>query len=45
LLARALDITSGDFSVIYVRDAQGYVTRIVLGLGDDVDALLEAARH
>jgi LPXTG-site transpeptidase (sortase) family protein len=47
LLARALELPLGEFSVIYVRDqAQGgAISRIVLGLGDDVDALLEAARH
>jgi hypothetical protein len=45
VLADALGIPSGDFSVIYTRDAQGNVTKIVFGLGDDIDALLEASRH
>jgi LPXTG-site transpeptidase (sortase) family protein len=42
-LGIALGTDSGDFSVIYVRDAQGQITRIVLGLGDDIDALLDAS--
>jgi LPXTG-site transpeptidase (sortase) family protein len=47
LLARALELPLGDFTVVYVRDQfqAGAISRIVLGLGDDVDALLEAARH
>jgi LPXTG-site transpeptidase (sortase) family protein len=44
-LGRALDIPSGDFSVVYVRDAQGSIARVILGLGDDADALIEAARR
>jgi len=44
-LGRALATDSGDFSVIYTRDATGQITKIVLGLGDDVDELLEASRH
>lgn len=44
-LARALGIPSGEFSVIYTKDVQGTITRIIVGLGDDVDALLEASRH
>jgi LPXTG-site transpeptidase (sortase) family protein len=44
-LGSALSTDSGDFSVIYTRDGQGQVTKIVLGLGDDVDELLEASRH
>jgi LPXTG-site transpeptidase (sortase) family protein len=34
----------GDFSVIYTRDPKGTITSIVLGLGDDFDALLEHAK-
>ncbi len=44
-LGSALATDSGDFSVIYTRDAQGQITRMVLGLGDDIDELLEASRH
>lgn len=32
---------NADFSVIYLRDAKGSVTSIVIGLGDDFDALIE----
>jgi LPXTG-site transpeptidase (sortase) family protein len=41
-LAEALG--SGDFSVLYTRDAKGTFSSIVLGLGDDFAALLEHAR-
>ncbi|MCA1648140.1 MAG: sortase, partial [Chloroflexi bacterium] len=41
-LAQALG--SGDFSVIYVRDPKGSISRIVMGLGDDLDALIEQAQ-
>lgn len=44
-LGSALATDSGDFSVIYTRDAQGAITKMVLGLGDDIDALLEASRR
>lgn len=42
ILAKA--VSSGDFSVIYTRDPKGAITSIVLGLGDDFDALLELAK-
>jgi hypothetical protein len=35
---------SGDFSVVYTRDAQGSITSIVLGLGDDYAALIAQSR-
>ncbi len=35
---------SGDFVVIYLRDAKSNITSIVLGLGDDFDALIQQAR-
>jgi sortase (surface protein transpeptidase) len=41
-LAEALG--SGDFSVVYARDARGMFSSIVLGLGDDFNTLLEQAR-
>jgi hypothetical protein len=31
--------------VIYSRDARGLITSIVLGLGDDFDALLQQSRQ
>ncbi len=37
-LAQALG--QGDFSVVYLKDARGAITNLVLGLGDDLDALL-----
>jgi hypothetical protein len=40
-----LAVGSGDFSVTYTRDARGMVTSIILGLGDDIDALLQQARR
>src|SRR5262249_12866595 len=43
-LAAALGVDSGDFSVIYTRDQRGLVSGIVVGLGDDFDALLQQAR-
>ncbi len=45
ILGSALGTDSGDFSVIYTRDAQGQITKVVLGLGDDIDELLEASRR
>jgi hypothetical protein len=44
-LAEALGLTSGDFSVVYTRDARGAITSIVLGLGDDFDALIAQSRR
>jgi LPXTG-site transpeptidase (sortase) family protein len=43
-LAQALSLTSGDFSVIYTRDAKGAITSVVIGPGGDIDALLTASR-
>jgi LPXTG-site transpeptidase (sortase) family protein len=42
-LAQALG--TGDFSVLYLRDARGTVTSIILGLGDDLDGLMQQARR
>jgi LPXTG-site transpeptidase (sortase) family protein len=36
---------TADFSVIYTRDAKGQITSILLGLGDDLGALIEQARR
>lgn len=36
---------SGDFSVIYLRDARGAVTTVIFGLGDDLDALIAQSRR
>jgi hypothetical protein len=44
-LAKALSLDSGDFSVIYTRNASGAITSIVLGPGDDLDAIEDDARH
>jgi hypothetical protein len=43
----SLDVAlgTGDFSVIYTRDARGTITSIILGLGDDFDALMQQARR
>jgi hypothetical protein len=35
---------SGDFSVLYTRDKSGQINTIVVGVGDDLDALLTQAR-
>jgi hypothetical protein len=43
-LATVLGLDSGDFSVIYSRDARGAITSITIGPGDDIDALLKDAR-
>jgi LPXTG-site transpeptidase (sortase) family protein len=40
-----LALGSADFSVMYLRDARGMVTSIILGLGDDIDALMQQARR
>jgi LPXTG-site transpeptidase (sortase) family protein len=45
VLGSALATDSGDFSVIYTRDQQGAITRIIFGLGEDIDALLDASRR
>jgi LPXTG-site transpeptidase (sortase) family protein len=37
----AMALGTGDFSVVYVRDRQGLVTRTILGLGDDIAALID----
>jgi len=39
-LAQALALPSSDFLVVYARDAQGRITRFVLGPGDDPNAVL-----
>jgi hypothetical protein len=44
-LAQALSLTSGDFSVIYEKNGAGAITGIVLGLGDDLDAIQTDARR
>ena len=43
-LAQALTLPSPDFSVVYTRDAKGSITSVVLGPGDDIDALLTSSR-
>jgi hypothetical protein len=35
---------TADFTVIYPRDDKGAITGIIVGLGDDIDALLQQAR-
>ena len=42
-LAQALG--SGDFSVIYTCDPTGAITSILLGLGDDFEALIQQSRR
>jgi LPXTG-site transpeptidase (sortase) family protein len=44
-LAQALSLPSGNFSVIYPKDARGGITSIVLAPGDDLDAILKSARQ
>jgi LPXTG-site transpeptidase (sortase) family protein len=41
----ALVLGSADFSVIYTRDTTGAITSIVLGPGDDIDALVAESRR
>ena len=36
-------VDSLEFSVIYLRDRQGLISHVILGLGGDVDALIDAA--
>jgi len=38
-LAKALSLDSGDFSVIYGKNASGAITSIAVGPGDDLDAI------
>jgi len=45
LLAQALSLDAGDFSVLYLKDNAGGVASIVFGLGDDIDALLAEAQR
>ncbi len=45
LLATVLGLDSGDFSVLYTRDAKGAITSIVLGMGDDLAAILTEAQR
>jgi LPXTG-site transpeptidase (sortase) family protein len=42
-LAQALG--SGDFSVVYTRDTTGAITSMLLGLGDDFEALMQQSRR
>jgi LPXTG-site transpeptidase (sortase) family protein len=44
-LAQALGLPSGDFSVIYSKDARGNITSIVLTPGDDIDAALKLSHQ
>jgi hypothetical protein len=44
-LAQALSLASGDFSVVYTRDARGAITSIVLAPGDDIDTMLASGRQ
>jgi len=38
-----LALGTAEFSIIYTRDRQGFITRIVFGLGDDFPMLLQQA--
>jgi LPXTG-site transpeptidase (sortase) family protein len=44
-LAQALSLASGEFSVVYTRDANGQITSIVLAPVDDPEALIAASRE
>jgi LPXTG-site transpeptidase (sortase) family protein len=44
-LAQALSLDSRDFSVIYEKNPSGAITAVVLGLGDDLDAIQTDARR
>jgi LPXTG-site transpeptidase (sortase) family protein len=44
-LAQALSLPSGDFSVIYSKDAKGSISSIVLTPGDDIDAALKLSHQ
>jgi hypothetical protein len=41
----AAAVAEADFSVLYTKDAKGAITSVILGLGDDIDALLADARR
>jgi hypothetical protein len=41
----ALALGTGDFSVVYTRNATGAITSILLGLGDDFQALMQQSRR
>ena len=38
-------IGDGDFSVVYTRDPQGSITSIIIGPGDDYQALINQAKR
>jgi LPXTG-site transpeptidase (sortase) family protein len=44
-LGQALGAGSGDFSVVYSRDPGGAITSLVIGLGDDLDAMIADSRR
>ena len=44
-LAEALGVDSGDFSVIYTRATPATFSSIIVGLGDDFDALIAQSRR
>ena len=44
-LGQALSLAAGDFSVVYEKNASGAVTAILLGLGDDLDAIQTDGRR
>jgi sortase family protein len=43
-MATVLGLGSGDFSVVYTKDAKGQITGLVLAPGDDIDTILTDAR-
>ena len=44
-LATVLGLQSGNFSVIYTKDARGQITSMVLSPGDDIDAIVSDSRR
>lgn len=44
-LAQALSLASGEFSVVYTRDASGKITSLVLAPADDPEKLISASRQ
>ena len=44
-LATVLGLDSGNFSIVYTRDAKGAITSLILAPGDDIQAIITEARQ
>ena len=45
VLGTVLGLNSGNFSVVYIRDAKGAITSMILAPGDDIQSIVADARR